>query len=181
MKIKLLPLDLSDQNSVRRAASQILEDVEIPRIDVLINTAAATYSEKHIIKAPNGKDIELQFATNHVGPFLFTNLLLPKLLKATAGGNTPGSTRIINVTSDGHILSPIRFSDYNFDVPKGDDIPVEERPVNVPWIKGGGGGYVVFIAYAQSKTANMLYSLSLNEKLADRGLLSLAVHPGGKY
>ena len=53
--------------------------------------------------------IESQFVANHLGHFLFTNLIMPKLLTAEA-------PRVVAVASDGHRLSPIRWDDLNFDV-----------------------------------------------------------------
>lgn len=108
---------------------------------------------------------------------------MPKLLKAAVatGGSTNGATRITKVSSEGQKWSGIRFSDYNFDTKRDEDLPVEERPrSNPPHYEGGQGDYSQFVTCGQSKTANALYSLSLTEKLAQRGLLSFAVHPGGK-
>ena len=54
--------------------------------------------------------IELQFATNYVGHFLLTNLLIEKILKAGPGG------RVVNVSSSAHRSGVIRFDDVNFEV-----------------------------------------------------------------
>lgn len=54
--------------------------------------------------------IEMQFASNHVGHFLFTNLLMDKIFAAGKSG------RIINVSSGGHVCSGVRFTDWNFRV-----------------------------------------------------------------
>lgn len=54
--------------------------------------------------------LESQFATNHIGHFLFTNLIIPKLLAAEKGA------RIINVSSSGHKREQLRFDDYGFEV-----------------------------------------------------------------
>lgn len=54
--------------------------------------------------------IELQFGINHVGHFLLTNLLMPKILAAGRGA------RIVNVSSNGYELAGVRFDDYNFEV-----------------------------------------------------------------
>lgn len=57
--------------------------------------------------------VDLAFFTNHLGPFLFTHLLLPKLrAAASSSDSTKGATRIINLSSHGHRLSPVRFYDY---------------------------------------------------------------------
>jgi NAD(P)-dependent dehydrogenase (short-subunit alcohol dehydrogenase family) len=102
---KLLELDLSSFANVRESAAQVLAWNDVPVIDVLVNNAgimAVPYG-----KGPDGH--EKQLTTNHLGPFLFTNLILKKVLAS----ETP---RIVNVASDGHRLSPFRFADYGFHV-----------------------------------------------------------------
>jgi NAD(P)-dependent dehydrogenase (short-subunit alcohol dehydrogenase family) len=76
-------------------------------------------------------------------------------------------------------MAPIRFSDINFE--KGDDVPPEEKPqlAGFPSMMGDEvDGYPKWIAYGQSKTANMLFSLSLAEKLREKGVASFSLHPG---
>lgn len=93
---------------------------------------------------------ELQFATNHLGHFLLTNLLVPAL-KAGA------PARIVNLSSAGHRRCPVDLEDPNF----------EHRD------------YDPFEAYGQSKTANIWFSIELNKRLAESGVIAYAVHPGG--
>ena len=99
---RTLELDLSSQAQVRKAAAEVLSWPE--PIDVLVNNAAvmATPYQKTV------DGLELQFGTNHIGHFLFTNLVIPKLLQSTQG------PRIINVSSGGHRLSDIRWDDIGF-------------------------------------------------------------------
>ena len=99
---RTLELDLSSQAQVRKAAAEVLSWPE--PIDILVNNAAvmATPYEKTV------DGLELQFGTNHIGHFLFTNLVIPKLLQSTQG------PRIINVSSGGHRLSDIRWDDIGF-------------------------------------------------------------------
>eukprot|EP01112_Ceratiomyxa_fruticulosa_P015887 TRINITY_DN4743_c0_g1_i1.p1 TRINITY_DN4743_c0_g1~~TRINITY_DN4743_c0_g1_i1.p1 ORF type:complete len:211 (-),score=42.42 TRINITY_DN4743_c0_g1_i1:226-816(-) len=122
--------------------------------------------------------IELHFATNHIGHFLFTNLILPKL-KVAALKNPKGSTRIINLTSRGHSTSPFRFSDWNFE---GKPLAEEERANWQLLTRIFGAketdGYNPWVAYGQSKTANVLFSEYLYRNLEKYGIVSLAVHPG---
>jgi len=92
---------------------------------------------------------ELQFATNHLSHFLLTNLLLPAL-KAGA------PARIVNVSSLAHTMAPVDF----------DDIHFERRR------------YGRWIAYAQSKTANVLFTVELQRRLQLLGISAFAVHPG---
>ncbi|KAK6977158.1 short-chain dehydrogenase/reductase family protein [Favolaschia claudopus] len=98
-----LTIDLSSLASVRKAAAEInaLPDP----LHVLINNAAATRTGFTLqLTADN---IELQYATNHVGPWLLTNLLIPKLLSSSSpssSGNT--KPRIIFLSSDTHYWGP---------------------------------------------------------------------------
>ncbi|KFY38226.1 hypothetical protein V494_04483 [Pseudogymnoascus sp. VKM F-4513 (FW-928)] len=95
--------------------------------------------------------IESQFGINHIGHFLLTNLLLPGILK----NKLP--IRVVNVTSNGFRFGPVRFEDYNY---------------------GDGNKYNRWIAYGQAKSANMLFSISLAQKLGSQGLVSVSLHPG---
>lgn len=104
VNVRTVTIDLQSFQSVRDAAAQI-NAWDLPVIDVLVNNAGIMAVDYGI--SPDG--FENQFATNHLGPFLFTNLLMPKLLASKA-------PRVVVVSSDGHRLSPIRFDDYNFDV-----------------------------------------------------------------
>ena len=97
----------------------------------------------------DARGYELQFATNHLGHFQLTTRLLPALQKAAGA-------RVVSVSSWGHHLSPVVFDDPNFD----------RRPYD-PWA-----------AYGQSKTANVLFALELDERFKDDGLRAFAVHPG---
>ncbi|EHA27353.1 dehydrogenase [Aspergillus niger ATCC 1015] len=142
---RLLELDLRSQAQVRNAAKEVLTYKE--DIDVLVNNAGVMASPFSLTE----DGIESQFATNHVGHFLFTNLIIKKLVH-------PGTPcRVVNVSSNGHQLSSIRFHDWNFDEGKNYD----------PWL-----------AYGQSKSANMLFSVSLAQKLGSKGLISVSLHPG---
>ena len=101
---KCLKLDLSSQKQIREAAAKVNGYKE--PIDCLINNAA-------IMAAPYAvteDGLEAQFGTNYVGHFLFTNLIMPKILEAGKGA------RIVNVSSHGHHYEGIRFDDYDFSV-----------------------------------------------------------------
>ncbi|KAI9281359.1 hypothetical protein BC943DRAFT_329733 [Umbelopsis sp. AD052] len=96
---------------------------------------------------------EAQFGINHIGPFLFTNLILPKVLASKTG-----APRIVNVSSVGHIFSPIRFDDPYFE---------------------NGKAYHKWTSYGQSKTANMLFARELSKRYKSQGLTAFSLHPGG--
>ena len=93
---------------------------------------------------------EMQFGTNHLGHFALTGLLLDRLL-ATEGA------RVVTVASGMHRLGAIRFDD-------------------LQW----RNGYRKWMAYGQSKLANLLFTFELQRRAAAAGakLLSVACHPG---
>lgn len=178
--VKVVIMDLSSQASIRSAAAEVAGIIDT--LDVLVNNAGATYR----LRQWTAEKIEIQFGANHIGPFLFTKLLFPLLEAAAAANRNPsssiplGSTRIINLSSHGHRISPIRFHDYNIE---NKEVPEEERPapyVQGPFAKVEDDGYMSTVAYAQSKTANILFTVYLQRHLRDRGIASYAVHPGGE-
>jgi NAD(P)-dependent dehydrogenase (short-subunit alcohol dehydrogenase family) len=93
---------------------------------------------------------EMQFATNHLGHFLLGCLLAPALRAAAP-------SRVVSVSSAGHSFSPVVFEDIHF----------ERRP------------YDKWQAYGQAKSANVLYAVELDRRVADHGVRALALHPGG--
>ncbi|EXJ82480.1 hypothetical protein A1O3_06293 [Capronia epimyces CBS 606.96] len=176
---RLLQVDLSAQESVRKAASVVLSWTDVPTIDLVINNAGVMNLPQKLL-SPEG--IEMHLATNHIGHFLLTNLILPKLI-AAAKNSPPGSVRIINVTSLAAYLSGLRASDMNFNKASS-EIPEKERP-NAAFLRGGGleaddhMSYIPMAAYGHSKACNILFSVGLNEKLYEKyGILSLSLHPG---
>jgi NAD(P)-dependent dehydrogenase (short-subunit alcohol dehydrogenase family) len=102
---RLLRLDLGSLAAVREAAAEVNSWNDVPAIDVLVNNAAIMGIDYTL--SPDG--LEMQFATNHLGHFLFSNLIMGKLLAA-------GKPRIVNVSSAGHRLGPVRFGDLDFHV-----------------------------------------------------------------
>jgi len=92
---------------------------------------------------------ELQFATNHLGHFALATGLHSAL--ALEGG------RVVSLSSRGHQRSPVVFDDINFAF----------RPYD-PWV-----------AYGQSKTANVLFAVGATARWAADGITVNAVHPGG--
>ncbi len=166
-------VDLASQDSVREAARRI--GALTSTLHILINNAGINVSKKQW----SVDGIELIFATNHLGPFLLTSLLIPVLAEA-ARNSQPGTTRIINVSSSAHFVSPFRFSDYNFE---GRPLPSDEQPRrNLPnYVYEENDGFPGTIAYGSSKTANILFSVALNSRLRSKGIRSLAVDPGGKH
>ncbi len=138
----LVELDLADLASVRRGAAEIAE--RLPRIDLLINNAGVMAPP--LMRTKQG--FELQLGTNHLGHFVLTNALLPQLVSGS---------RIVNVSSRGHLRSPMRWDDPHYR---------EES------------SYEKWTAYGQSKTANILFTVELERRLAAQGIHAFALHPG---
>ena len=100
---ELLLADISSQQAIRALANEVRQ--RFPKIDVLINNAGGIFAESGF--TANG--IERTFATNHLGPFLLTNLLID-LVKTGTGG------RIVNVVSESY---PSRLDFGNLQGEKG--------------------------------------------------------------
>jgi len=92
---------------------------------------------------------ELHFATNHLGHFLLARELHGPL--AAAGG-----ARVVALTSRGHMRGQVTFEDIHF----------ERR------------GYDPYVAYGQSKSANVLFAVAATRRWAEDGIVANAVHPG---
>jgi len=142
--IELLALDLSDLVSVRRAAEKFV--AEHARLDILINNAG-------VMGTPYRQTadlFELQMATNHLGHFALTGLLLDRLL-------TSGPSRVVTVSSLMHRVGHIDFDD-------------------VAGLKVGN----TWSHYGTSKLANLLFTAELSRRLLAAGepALAVAAHPG---
>ncbi|KAL8734867.1 MAG: hypothetical protein Q9166_001219 [cf. Caloplaca sp. 2 TL-2023] len=167
VEVTTLKLDLASLDSVRQAAEEVIKHKGA--IDILINNAGVM----NIPERQLSKDgFEMHLATNHLGPFAFTNLILPQVL---ASSKFP---RIVNVVSNGYALSPFRFSDWNFE--GNATIPEEEQPpketckaFGVPW----GLDYLPPVAYAQSKTAGILFTKELAKKTRGKATVT-CLNPG---
>ena len=143
-QVQLVVFDLADLSSVRRGAGEILE--QAPRVDVLVNNAGLVLSER----AETVDGYEATFGTNHLGPFLLTNLLLERI-RASA------PARIVNVASTAHNAAR-----------KGmpfDDLQSEKK-------------YGTMRVYGQSKLANILFTLELARRLEGSGVTANSLHPG---
>ena len=142
-KVELLVLDLGDFDSIRACAQAFLAR-DLP-LHLLINNAGLAGA-----KGMTQSGFELAFGTNHVGPFLFTQLLLDRIkLSAPA--------RIVTVASRAHA----RVAGINWD-----DV---RQPT-----KGKAG----LPEYGISKLANVLFSAELGRRLAGTGVTTYSLHPG---
>ncbi|TKV95106.1 hypothetical protein SEVIR_9G339000v4 [Setaria viridis] len=151
-RIDVLELDLSSMASVRRFASEF-ESLNLP-LNILINNAGILTG--NCTCSCDG--LELHSATNHIGHFLLTNLLLENMRSTCRESGTEG--RIVNVTSAGHTMT----------YPEGICFDKIHDP----------SGLNDFIAYGQSKLANILHSNELSRIFKEEGvnISANAVHPG---
>ncbi|KAA8539935.1 hypothetical protein F0562_026627 [Nyssa sinensis] len=151
-KIDSMELDLSSTASVKNFALEF-NSTGLP-LNLLINNAGIMATP---FKLSQDK-IELQFATNHVGHFLLTNLLLEAMKKTARESSKEG--RIVNVSSRRHQFSyreGIRFDKIN-----------------------DQSGYNSLSAYGQSKLANVLHATELARRLKEEGveITANSLHPG---
>jgi dehydrogenase/reductase SDR family protein 12 len=135
--------DLSDLQSVRRFAASF--SAEAPGLHVLVNNAGVLPGERTL--SPEG--IELTFATNVLGPFLLTNLLIPLLQKSAPA-------RIINVSSGGMYTQRLH----------PEDLQMAHEEYDGP------------TAYARTKRAEVILTELWAERLAGKGVVVQAMHPG---
>ena len=139
--VRAAQLDLVDRASIDRFA-----DAWDRPLHLLVSNAG-------VMACPPGRTAEgwdVQFATNHLGPFALALGLRPALAAA-------GRARIVSVSSSGHLASPVVFDDIHF-----------ERREYEPWS-----------AYGQSKTANVLFAVEATRRLAADGIVANALMPGG--
>jgi NAD(P)-dependent dehydrogenase (short-subunit alcohol dehydrogenase family) len=142
-KAEFLALDLGDLAAVRASAASFLA-LDLP-LHLLVNNAGL--AGQRGITADN---FEMAFGVNHLGPFLFTNLLLDRLKKSAPA-------RIVNVASHSHYRAA------------GLDWSRLHRPTRT--VTG-------FREYGVSKLANVLFSAELARRLDGTGVTAYALHPG---
>jgi NAD(P)-dependent dehydrogenase (short-subunit alcohol dehydrogenase family) len=151
-----------------RAAVAEMKNVEVGQLDLAspssIDRFASEFLDSNraldllinnagIMATPLMRDdrgYELQFATNHLGHFQLTARLWESLKRS-------GNARVVALTSFGHRWGGVDLSDPNFD----------SRP------------YDKWLAYAQSKSANSLFAVELDQRGQEHGIRAFAVHPGG--
>lgn len=140
--VHMIQCDLADLSSVRRFAEALL--TRFPAIHVLINNAGTW----EMTRKTSVDGYELNMATNHLGPFLLTNLLLDCLKKSAP-------SRIITVASSAHKSAHLNFKDLHLEKSFG-------------WFRG----------YSQSKLMNVLFTRSLDARLTGTEVTANCLHPG---
>lgn len=143
-KINCMKVDVSSLRAVREFATQFQKQYD--RLDLLINNAGIMMSPYKLTE----DGFEDQLATNYLGHFALTGLLLPLL------NCTPGS-RVVTLSSLSYKWAEIQFNDLN-----------------------AQKGYSRRKAYGQSKRACLIFAYELHRRLSAAGYstLSVAAHPG---
>ncbi|GGN54113.1 oxidoreductase [Novosphingobium indicum] len=142
--VRAVKMDLLDPSSIKRFTSDFIANGR--SLDLLILNAGVMATP--LFRDRNGN--EGQFATNHLGHFLLTAALWPRLR------DTTGGTRVIALSSRAHQLGGLDLSDLDF-----------RRRTYDKWL-----------AYGQAKTANALFAVALDSRGAEHGIRAYCVHPG---
>ncbi|XP_051537412.1 retinol dehydrogenase 12 isoform X1 [Myxocyprinus asiaticus] len=140
--VHLRLLDTSSLASVRQFAAQILEEEK--ELHILVNNAGASGLPREI----TGEGFEITFATNHLGPFLLTNLLLDLLKKSSPA-------RIVNVSSANHWQGQVDFSHF-----RGENLTLTHT------------------VYSHTKLHNIIWTNELARRLQGTGVTANSLHPG---
>lgn len=140
--VEVVSGDLSTRAGVRAVAEEVAKRTD--RLDVLVNNAGVVARRRTLTE----DGVELQFAVNHLAPFLLTRLLLP-LLEASA------PARVVTVASRAHRRGRMDWDDLQ-----------------------GARRYGAGRAYAQSKLANVLFTAELARRLEGSGVSAVSLHPG---
>lgn len=143
-ELSFLPLDLADFGSVRQAAEQVLGASY--GLDVLVNNAGIAGT-----RALSKQGFDLTYATNQLGPFLFTSLLLPRLRQSS-------DARIVNVASVANKM--VKQIDWSV---------LERRTV----ARQSG-----FKDYAVTKLMNVIHAKELTRRMSGSSVAAYSLHPG---
>lgn len=154
-------LDLANLESIRKFADEFHSGGK--QLNVLVNNAGVALNFKDTKRQYTKDNFELTMGTNHLGPFLLTNLLLDDLKKAASGG---GEARIVIVTSSLHD-------------PKASKKTRNLQPIDWDdFFLFKDGSFNGLQAYKNSKAANIMFAYELDRRLVDSGVKVNAVCPG---
>jgi NAD(P)-dependent dehydrogenase (short-subunit alcohol dehydrogenase family) len=141
---EIVVCDLSLQSDIRRAVTDI--ESRTDTLDLLVNNAGVTLRSR----TETDEGIDTMLAVNHLGPFLLTHLLLPRMEEAP-------SARIVNVSSEAHKLAKLDL----------DDLQATR-----------GYGLLGFPRYCETKLMNILFTRELARHLFHTEITANALHPG---
>jgi NAD(P)-dependent dehydrogenase (short-subunit alcohol dehydrogenase family) len=141
--VLVVEADVADRDSVEAMIGRTVE--KFGRLDVLVNNAGLVQSTR--TESVDG--LETTFATNHLAPFLLTNLLLDLLKKSAP-------SRVVTVSSEAERWGNIDF----------DDLQSRRK-------------YRGFPVYGMTKLANIMFTYELAGRLEGTGVTATCMHPGG--
>lgn len=141
-KIDLMHCNLGSFDSIRNFVKEFRNKYD--KLHLLINNAGIWETKRNLSE----DGVEMNFAVNHLAPFLLTNLLLD-----TIKNSAPA--RIVSVSSEAHRTGKINFA----------DVELEK-------------GFSSFKSYSQSKLANILFTKKLSQLLKGTGITANCLHPG---
>jgi NAD(P)-dependent dehydrogenase (short-subunit alcohol dehydrogenase family) len=158
-KLAAVALDLQQENPAAILHTATMDLADLDSVRATAAAILADHAQIHLLinnagvmACPLGRTAqgyEMQFGTNHLGHFLFTCLLVPALVAGAPG-------RVVTLSSAGHKIADVNLDDSAYVVRE----------------------YDKWQAYGESKTANALFAVGLDARLADTGVRSYAVHPG---
>lgn len=144
-KVRFEAVDLADLSSIRSLAERLNQ--RLPRLDVVINNAAIMAPAE---RGTSADGFELQLATNYLGHFALTGLLVPLLRESP-------DARVVSLSSIAAARGTLNF----------DDLQAERQ-------------YDPYVTYAQSKLAVLHWAFALQRRSEAEGwgIRSIAAHPG---
>eukprot|EP01112_Ceratiomyxa_fruticulosa_P012977 TRINITY_DN3623_c0_g1_i1.p1 TRINITY_DN3623_c0_g1~~TRINITY_DN3623_c0_g1_i1.p1 ORF type:complete len:344 (-),score=57.93 TRINITY_DN3623_c0_g1_i1:68-1099(-) len=140
--VRLLKLDLGSFESILNFVNEF-NQMNIPLHVLMNNAGVITLSREETVDG-----LERVFGTNHIGHFLLTNKLVPRLLEGKP-------SRVVNLSSDAHKFGKLDWED------------LESKK-----------SFSTMRVYGKSKTCNILFTLEFNKRYSEQGIYSNAVHPG---
>lgn len=146
IQARVIRLDLTDSNSIEKFVDEFKRNYE--RLDILVNNAGVvSLKERQVTK----DGIEMHLATNHLGHFSLTGLLLPIIKKSS-------NARVVTMSSGGYLFANLDFEDMNW----------EKRQ------------YDRTKCYGSSKLANLLFMVELDRFFKEHKIsaISVGAHPG---
>jgi len=141
--VRVCICDISELDSVRRFAAEFSQESE--HLDVLVNNAGVLTAERQL----SAEGLELTFATNVLGPFLLTKLLIPLLERSAP-------SRIVNVSSGGMYTQRLHVED----------------------LQSSAGRFDGATAYARTKREGVILTELWAQRLWNTGVVVHAMHPG---
>ncbi|CEP21689.1 RSD1 [Cyberlindnera jadinii] len=149
-RITVVQADLADLTTIKPAATKVLDSV--PQLDIVILNAG-------VMQPPNDsvtkQGYELQFGSNVIGHQLLIELITPAILKSA---DSNGKPRVVFLSSMAHLLSPANGG--------------------LSWDFKDASQSSSGLIYGQSKAGNIYQASSYGKKYADKGIATIAVHPG---